>query len=357
MKVSINQERSRSWLIVLFLSLFAIIISHPTTSLFLFLSLASALYITLMIFRSRSLQVKELLQRNRRGVILILLVSWISWLFFMGGEFMFGYVLPMAIQSIKSFGQLQRLSVPPNPEMTYFISSILRVVITLYVALTGFIISIFLNYRKKIKASVLLLAGVFLSVFFAIPLFLFWETATVLPRILLFGVFPWSVLIAIYMDSTNVRRLSKVVILTSITILALLIPISKYCAEPFTYIPSSISSSAVFITENSQSQFLILIKPVSEDPPSHIYNFYASLYDKDVQIVSYRKEFSVSVLEGNISDAIQMMKPNVPVIFTSTYENALLLRRNSSSLIKDIEEAVGHSFSLIYNSGSARIYR
>jgi hypothetical protein len=320
------------------------------------MSLTSALYIVPAIFRIKGSDVMCFRKDNKTSVVLIQLVIWMSWIIFMGGEFIFGYGLPMILQSVKSFVefQFQKLSIPLHPATTYYISSILRQLVTLYVVLTGFMTLVFLRNRGKAKAYILIM-GIFLSVFPVIPLFLFWETATILPRILLFSAFPWSILIAIYISSVA-NKLRRVLILIPLIIFAMLIPVSKYGAEPINYIPSSTLRSATFVVEKSSSEFLILIKPSAVDPPNHIYMFYASLYGKKVQILGYRKEFSISLLEGNISNAIQIMEPTAPVVFTSTYQNALYLRENSL-VLRDIEEAISNSFSLIYDSGSARIYR
>jgi hypothetical protein len=343
-KTLVSPERRKSWIMVSLLSLLSINISHPTTPLFLFLSLTSALYVVPILFQA--LNSKALKFRHSGGMLILLMhvVIWMSWTTFMGHELVLEYGLPMIMQSIKSFGQLQKLSIPTTPETTYFISSTLRQLTVLFTALTGLLILMFLKKREKV--GIFLLSGWFIGSFFATPLFLFTETAPILPRVHLFSVFPWSILIALYVDSPHVRRLTKSMLLVSLVIFAMLIPVSKYGAEPFTYLGSSVLSSADFITKNSQTNFLIFMKPAGEEPPFQIYNFYAALHHIELQIYTHK----------SISNAVRMIKEfRYPIAFTESYKNEFLLRRNLL-VIADMEEEISDLFNLIYNSGSARVY-
>ncbi len=343
LKIIIKRTESRrSWLVIVALSGFVLIISHPLTPLFMLLAFSTFFVINRILHAPIPGHVL-------RFLFLGLASFWIYNFLFPGTLYPVNVAQGILTQALNP-DSLAPSAIPANPSTSYSVVNWLQVSSVLFVGITGLII-LGIMLRSKWRSNQLLLtSGIFIGVLPILPILVYAES-TFLQRGFLFIVLSWSVLLPWFLGIRRTKQLSflAVLMVSFVFLSAITLPILKYSSDPFTYIPSSGLHGADFTI--SYAEGTIILFPLGKQA----YEF-ASALDLGRSGIGDNDTIPRTILRSNSVEASRALNSSEYFAVLIEYTNASFLLRESEDYLENHEPSLLDRKSLVFNSGTVRIY-
>jgi hypothetical protein len=332
--------------------------SNPTNATFVFFNLVGILIVAMMksfksIFR---MQFGRTIINKVSLVLLLHVVIWMAWSTYVAesrGISKAADIASTAMQAITlSVTDMQSTVLPPSPSYSYLVTNIVQYSTSIILWVVGLGIVILLHRKYKIRSDVTLVltAGWFISVFFALPFTLYMHV-TFVERVYMYSIFPFSILIILFIArSFNAGKKIVVPILLVIFIFtsALLIPISKYGQDPIYYYPSSAVYMSDSLTTVSKDGKVIILAPIKS--LKSIYYFNAI---NDAKLRMYQQQGQVDATNYDFLSELSKRQYDY-AISSGALNNNPMLRRSTDYL--SVTESYANDDNLIINNGDSRAF-
>jgi hypothetical protein len=280
LKVLLDKQVKIKWLIIMGLSFFGLVISHPASSFVLILNTFGIVFFFLVFKFKKKIHViaDEVAARSKilkKALFIgtIFFILWFTWQRYIGGSSFTAYQ-NLYVAFAEFLGQ-------PNPASqvelitsaytnVYFPIVQLRLFAPIILASTGIILSFFLLLRRSTLKNIVL-SSWFLSTALTNIYVLYLKGW--IERPFLYSLPSFSILLVVFLTlpaKENYRLIYKTILktaktflLSSVVFFATMVPILMYSPTPFMYPPTTFLEEMDFLTQKGQGPVNIFILPAT----------------------------------------------------------------------------------------------
>ncbi len=340
-----NRGSLRSTALIAIVTIFAINLSSPTTSYFLFVNIAGMLLMAILL--ARFTLNKDTIRKKIFMLMLLhatILFAWATY----GTEKLGIEKLIDKIETDTTRYLQSTYAFPIAPESSYQFLVYTHAMAAAFILISSIVFFIFLFKYKGVDIRTLtVISGLIVGSIIVMPLALF-HSGTYSERVLMFAAIPWSILFGSFMSMQINRRtfgVTRNVAFVCIIAFIILIPITKYGSEATTYFSSSEIFMANLVAEDSSESTLMTLRT-----GKNIFNYFSIYNDKQIEtgqiVPKFRAidEKTIARLDDKISE-----DPNLKVALTNMERNVYSLKYHSDETTYG--EYIKARFNLIANSG------
>jgi len=375
-RVSFYDKRAeKAWIIVTILAIVIVNISNPTQSYFLWGNLLAG-FILMRLLRKPFHWNNKIIE-DRIWILLILTtVILISWSAYVGLGKAVYEPSDLAKEFVSSLTSpsLHRLPIHPNPpDESVFIATYISYALRIGTVLMGIMTFVVLYLRRKFLINrstipyLIVTAALFAVCMSFIPFALLQSnTHTFLIRAIMYAGIAWSISIPFFLNlpfSSTVARGLKYLPVVFAIVSIILMPVAKYGADYFSFVPSSELYMASFIDQHSMKVYDIL--PIT-DNTWHIFFYYHTLNHNSSLAVwrPYPDEYADAIVLGKkpVDYILPRVRdwtyshPNQPVVVFGYQGSVFLLHEGDKEYLPGIEAYMKSQHNLVSYSGQARTY-
>ncbi len=248
-----NDKNLSEMSIILVLIGLSTVISHPLTPIFIIIGLTGLVFC--MYFKKWvQFNINSNMLNTLILILLIITLLWVGWTTFISLSIL--NWLTLAIKNFLGFNieSNQYVLYNYNPTFDYMISNYISIAIGLIELLLGLISVVYLWVNKNKISTVFSI--LYLSPFIFVALSMV-SNGVFAPRLFLFIVFPYSILLVLSLLSYNNTKLHKIkrifnsILITFILISIVLIPITLYGGDSSEYYSQSELAGLSFVSNNN----------------------------------------------------------------------------------------------------------
>ena len=340
-----NRRSLRSTVLITIVTLFAINLSSPTTSYFLFVNIAAMLVMAILL--ARFTLNKDMIKKKIFILMLLhatILFAWATY----GTEKLGIEKLIDKIETDTGRYLQSTYAFPIAPESSYQFLVYTHASAAVFILISSMVFFIFLfKYKGADIRTLTVISGLIVGSLIVMPLALF-HSGTYSERVLMFAAIPWSILFGSFVSMQINKRIFGVtrnVAFICILAFIILIPVTKYGSEATTYFSSSEIFLAKLVAEDSSETTLMTLRT-----GKNIFNYFSIYNDKEIETGQIVPKFR-AIDEKTIArlDAKVREDPDLKIALTDMERNVYSLKYRSDETTYG--EYLRARFNLIANSG------
>ena len=375
-RVSFYDKRvEKAWIVVTILAIVIVNISNPTQSYFLWGTLLAG-FILMRILRKPFHWNNKIIEDRIWTILILTTVILISWSTYVGLGKAVYEPSDLAKEFVSSLTSpsLHRLPIHPNPpDESVFIATYIGYALRIGTLVMGIMTFVILYLRRRFLINrstipyLIVTAALFIICMSFIPFALLQSnTHTFLLRAIMYAGISWSISIPFFITlpfhSTIAMRLKYLPVFFGIVSI-ILMPIAKYGAEYFSFVPSSELHMADFIDQHSRKVYDIL--PITDNTWQIFFYYHALNHNSSLAVWRpYPDEYTNAIALGKkpVEYILPMIHdwtyshPNQPAVVFGYQGSVFLLHEGDKEYLPGIEAYMKSQHDLVSYSGQARTY-
>ncbi|HKG71951.1 MAG TPA: hypothetical protein VKA87_08630, partial [Nitrososphaeraceae archaeon] len=375
-RISFYDKRvEKAWIIVTILAIVIVNISNPTQSYYLFGNLLAG-FILMRLLRKPFHWNNKIIEDKIWTLLILTTVILISWSAYIGLGKAVYEPSDLAKEFVTSLTSpsLNRLPIHPDPpDESVFIATYIGYVIRIGTVLMGIMTFVILYLRRKFLIDrstipyLIVTAALFVVCMSFIPIALLQSTThTFLLRALMYAGISWSISIPFFINlpfrSTVARRLKYLPVVFAIVSI-ILMPLGKYGADYFSFVPSSQLYMADFIDQHSGKVYGML--PITDNTWNIFFYYHTLNHNSSLPVLRpYPDEYRRALAEGirPIDYILPLLQdwtyshPNQPVVVSEHQGSVFPLYEGDKEYLPGLEAYMKSQHNLVSYFGQARTY-
>lgn len=375
-KVSFYDKRvEKAWIIVTILAIIIVNITNPTQSYFLFGNLLAG-FILMRLLRKPFHWNNKIIEDRIWTLLIITTVILISWSAYVGlGKAIYEPSdLSREFVSSLTSPSLHQIPIHPNPpDESVFVATYIGYVLRIGTVLMGIMTFVILYLRRKFLINrstipyLIVIAALFVVGMSFLPIALLQTTThTFLVRAIMYAGISWSISIPFFINlpfrSTVARRLKYLPVVFGIVSI-ILMPIAKYGADYFSFVPSSELYMANFVDQHSRKEYDVL--PITDNTYPIFFYYHTLNHNSSLAILRpYPDEYREALVQGEkpVDYILPLLRdwtyshPNQLVVSFGYQGSLFLLHEGDKEYLPGLEAYMKSQHNLVSYSGQARTY-
>lgn len=328
---ALNNTR-RNYIVISIILILVINMTNPTNATMLFLNLSALPFIILVLSNkniNKAYKITCLL-------LLFMLITWLGWTSYNGENVALLNAKRYTNEFLERVGDLSKIKLPASPNESFYLTSNLRIIQTLFVFI-GIISFLYLLIRKRIFDNIIsiLLALTVIMPFITIIMF---ASDVLLTRIHVYMTLTFALMSTYLISNILISSKIKYILVLVVAGWSYITNITLYASDAHTYLDASLLYTVSQLHKHftqygtinaySVANFGSLYYDSLDGQHNLTHRQYADLYDK-----KYRHTHNIN----EISSRFIIDKTNF-VLFSKVDENRLIMRNNDNEfyiLLKD----------------------